>query len=71
MSARGKDLFERFIAKRAAHPDLRNAPPESQFADLRDAAEAEDVTLAEIVEEVGELPDAIARAIREGYQGIR
>jgi hypothetical protein len=38
---------------------------------LRDAAEAEDVTLAEIVEEVGELPDAIARAIREGYQGIR
>jgi len=70
MSERGKELFDKFIATRLAHPELRNAQIEAQVADLLEAAESEDIPWAEIVEEVGDVSDAIRSALLASFKEI-
>jgi hypothetical protein len=71
VSERGRELFDRFIAQRLSHPDLRNAHIEIHVSDLLDMAEAEEIPLNEIVEEVGEISQAITDAITASRREIR
>lgn len=63
MSERGRELFDKFIEQRLIHPQLRDAPLETHLSDLLDMAGARDVAWTEIVEEVGEITDALTAAL--------
>ena len=71
MSERGRALFERFIAQRLPHPELRDARVEKQVSELLEMAEANEIAWIEIVEEVGEISEAITAALMEGRKEIK
>jgi hypothetical protein len=71
VSERGKELFDRFLSQRLDHPSLQSAPLATRVSELRDMAEAEEIPLAEITEEVGDLQEAIIEATKASRHEIR
>ncbi|QGM45791.1 hypothetical protein [Methylocystis heyeri] len=71
MSNRAKTIFEQFVAERLRRAEPLDPPSERLLADLMDKCLADDIPFAEIVEEVGDVEQAIAEALKAGRQEIR
>jgi hypothetical protein len=70
VSDRAKIIFNRFIAEHCRRVESLDAPPEDLVADLKDKCLADDIPLAEVVEEVGDVEQAIVEALKAGRQEI-
>lgn len=71
VSDRAKAIFEQFIAERLRRAESFDAPSARLLADFMDKCLADDVPFAEVVEEVGDVEQAIAEALKAGRQEIR
>lgn len=70
MSERGKILFGQFIADLTRRPEAVDQPIEGLLSDLMDKCLADDIPFNEIVEEVGDVEQALAEALKAGRREI-
>lgn len=63
MSERGRKLFDRYILGLLADAEVLNSKLEATVEALETAADASDIHIAEIEEEVGDLRDALANRL--------
>ncbi len=63
MSERGRKLFDQYILRLLADAEILNSRLEANVEALKAAAEASDIRISEIEEEVGSLKDALSKRL--------
>jgi hypothetical protein len=59
MSARGRDLFDRYVRNNLNHPDLRVLDATSHAFNLTSMAATQHLPIAQVIEEVGPIAPAL------------
>lgn len=65
MSARGRQLFDRYVSDSLNHPDLRSLDALSHAFSLSSTAGTQRIPISEVIEEVGPISSALRLLMRK------